>query len=444
MLSLDIEQSEESGWADDDRIHHIDNLRATLTLILVVQHTLIENASATPGFQSLPLTAFVFQCKTTLPSLFFFVSGYAASISRENVSLQPGTGRSDAEFLWRRTKRLFLPAVAYGAYGQAALWSILTKGWPLVFGGVGSTSDQGFAKLQGPVVYLVFLYAMDVAYVATQPSRQKATFTRLASSTTAPPPDHPRTHRSFPFVVRSTRDWYALSTTVLCAVALYTVAAACGGKSDHSFLRLAFELSTYDTIIPAAPFQFILAYMAGTQLYRWQRYMLIPTPFAFPAFAFALFSSSSFLLVAAMISPPFAEIIEIASSSPLHRSFINAGVNFHTILFALWNVYAFFTTSATLVSIYAQWEWTRRDWGIISRTSYVPAWFHMIPVVVFTRLLGADVGARVVPGTPLTAPPSDASQQSLEWRCLLVATGSIICSWFVGLSLAGLGEVLRC
>ena len=442
MLSLDIEQSEESSWVDEDRIHHIDNLRATLTIILIVQHTLIENASATPGFQSLPLSAFVFQCKTTIPGLFFFISGYAASISRENAWLQSGTGQSDAEFLWRRTKRLFLPAVAYGTYGQATLWTILTKGWPLVFGGVGATSDQGFAKLQGPVVYLVFLYAMDVAYVVMQPSRPKATFARLAPSEAVPPPDRPRIFRHFPFKVRSTRDWYALSASILCAVTIYTVAAACGGKSDHSFLRLVFELSTYDAIVPAAPFQFILAYMAGTQLYRWQRYMLIPAPFAFPAFVFAIFSSSSFLVVAAMISPPFAEVIEITASWRLHRSFINAGVNFHTVFFALWNMYAFFTASATLVSIYAQWDWTRRDWGIVARTSYVPAWFHMIPVVVFTRLLGADFGGRVYPTTPPTAPPD--AQQSLEWRCLLVATGSIICSWFVGLSLAGLGEVLRC
>ena len=96
MLSLDIEQSEESSWVDEDRIHHIDNLRATLTIILIVQHTLIENASATPGFQSLPLSAFVFQCKTTIPGLFFFISVYAARISWDKAWLQSGTGQRDA------------------------------------------------------------------------------------------------------------------------------------------------------------------------------------------------------------------------------------------------------------------------------------------------------------------------------------------------------------
>jgi hypothetical protein len=92
----------------------------------------------------------------------------------------------------------------------------------------------------------------------------------------------------------------------------------------------------------------------------------------------------------------------------------------------------FFGMASSIVSIYAQWAWARRDWGIVARHSYVPVWMHMIPVVMFAKSLAADGDG------------SELSLSSAGWRCFLVATGSIICSWFVGLLCAGLASVLGC
>ncbi|KAF6752618.1 hypothetical protein DFP72DRAFT_990993 [Ephemerocybe angulata] len=461
---LDLDDFDDANSSTDDyRTHFMDNLRTTLTILLIVQHSIIETAASSyPSFHSLSLTVFVFMTKTIIVGLFFFISGYAASISRTTSSTYYATGRSDPEFVWRRTLRLLFPGILYGALGHVILWMVLTKSWPSFFGGAGSVSTDdgfssptvwGFARFEGPVVHIIFLYALDMAYVFLQPAKKG----HIAGGISTPPvsgrvsprpsgderPSRSR-RQKLRLKVKSKKDWYMLAGAALGLLAIWTFAVTASGRSEKSPLRLGFNVASYDAIVPAAPFQYIFAYMAGIQLYRWQNYMLISPPYTFPAFFGALFASVSFLLLGMKTSPTLQEIVQLNTPWPVHPSFIDGGFNFHTFFFAVWNALTFFGLSATIVSIYAQWEWTRRDWGPVARHSYIPIWFHMIPVVFFVKLLAADGGwSPSRTGPPGSAAPALA-QESVVWRCFLVATGSVICSWFAGLTVAGAGWVMGC
>ncbi|TEB22890.1 hypothetical protein FA13DRAFT_1740553 [Coprinellus micaceus] len=464
---LDLEDYDDSnGSADDYRTHFMDNLRTTLTVLLIVQHSIIETASSSyPYFDSTPLTVFVFMCKTLIVGLFFFISGYAASISRSTPAAYYGAGRSDASFVWRRSLRLLFPAFLYGIFGHLIIWMVLTKSWPSFFGGAGSVSTEdgystpqvwGFARFEGPVVHILFLWVLDMAYVFLRPAK-KAVMAGIISTPrrSAPPPksDSERSISGNRFnasrrkaarmvKIRSRKDWYRLSGIALALLSVWTFAVTASGKSEKSPLRFGFNVASYDAIVPAAPFQHILAYMAGIQLYKWQNYMLIPSPYIFPAFIASLFSSVSLLLLSMAISPTMREIVQLNTPWPVHPSFVDGGFNYHTLFFSVWNAVTFFALASTIVSLYAQWEWTRRDWGSVARHSYIPVWFHMIPIVFFVRLLAADGGWSPSRAEAKWAP--GLAQESVVWRCFLVATGSTICSWFVGLAVAGCGWVLGC
>jgi hypothetical protein len=455
-LDLDEFDDADSSSVDDCRTHFIDNLRTTLTILLIIQHSIIETASSSyPYFHSQTLTVFVFMTKTIVVGLFFFVSGYAASISRITSSTYYSTGRSDPEYVWRRTVRLLFPGVAYAVLGHVILWMVLTKSWPNFFGSAGSVSTDdgystpmawGFARFEGPVVHILALYAMDMAYVYLRPSKRGVIAggvgTRSPRPEDARPIRAPQPRRNYRLVkIKSKNDWYTLVGVALGLLSLWTFAVAASGKSEKSLLRLGFNVASYDTVLPSAPFQYILAYMAGIQLYQWQNFMLISSPYASPAFFLALVTSVSSLQLAAKISPAIEEMIHLNTPWPVHPSFIDGGFNFHTLFFAVWNACTFFAMAATIVSVYAQWEWTRRDWGLVARHSYIPIWVHMIPVVVFVKLLAADGGWSASRGAS-SAPA--LAEESVAWRCFLVATGSVICSWFMSLSVVGAGWVLGC
>ncbi|KAJ2925246.1 hypothetical protein H1R20_g11842, partial [Candolleomyces eurysporus] len=190
--------------------------------------------------------------------------------------------------------------------------------------------------------------------------------------------------------VKSKRDWYILAGVVLGLISLWTFAVIAAAESEKSLLRLAFKLAWYDTIVPSAPFQHIFAYMAGTQLRQWDKHMLITRRYTLPTTFLTLGFSISSLLLAFQLSPSFREVVQLNISSPLHPSFLGGGFNLHTLFFCVWNILTFFGIASSIVSIYARWGWAKRDWGIVARHSYVPAWLHMIPVVMFAKLLAAD------------------------------------------------------
>ncbi|RXW20056.1 hypothetical protein EST38_g5808 [Candolleomyces aberdarensis] len=364
-LDLDeFDDADSSSSSDDCRTHFVDNLRTTLTVLLIIQHSIIETASSSyPYFHSQPLTIFVFMTKTIVVGLFFFVSGYAASISRITSSTYYSTGRSDPEYVWRRTLRLLFPGVAYAVLGHVILWMILTKSWPNFFGGAGSVSTDdgfstptawGFARFEGPVVHMLALYVMDMAYVFLRPSRRGVIAGGV--SMRSPRPDEPKSIRSPPakknyrlVKIKSKNDWYTLVGVALGLLSLWTFAVAASGKSEKSLLRLGFNVASYDTVLPSAPFQYILAYMAGIQLYQWQNFMLIPSPYTFPAFFLAVVTSVSSLQLAAKVSPALQEMIHLNTPWPVHPSFIDGGFNFHTLFFAVWNAFLLISTTVRYV-----------------------------------------------------------------------------------------------
>lgn len=464
MLPLEIEEDDaySTSSLDDCRTHFMDNLRTTVTVLLIVQHAIIETAASSyPDFHSLTLPVFVTITKTIVVGLFFFISGFAASMSRNSPSSSTSyycaNGRTDAEFIWSRTIRLLLPGIVYGAAGHAVVWMFLTKTWPTFFGAAGSVSTDdgystpvawGFARFEGPVVHILFLYFLDIAYVLLRPTKRHGSIAGGVSLSPLPrdsrpaSPDHPHAskHTKFRMAnVKTPKDWYKLVSVGLGLLILWTFAVAAGGGGEKSLLRFGFNVASYDKVVPSAPFQYILAYMAGTRLYKWQTSILIPHPYTFPALFGSVFASVALLLVALASSPVLREMNQLNTPWPVHPSFIDGGFNFHAFFFAVWNASTFFTISVSLVSVFAQWEWTRRDWGPVARHSYVPAWLHMIPVVFFVKLLAADGGWSPSKATSPGAAAPALTHENVVWRCFLVATGSVICSWFIGLTVASVG-----
>jgi fucose 4-O-acetylase-like acetyltransferase len=104
--------------ADVRRTHWIDNLRTMLTALFITQHALTEAITATSSSPR-PLDIFIVLCKTLLPGLFYFVSGYIPSLCRSS----DGGGT----FTWKRTIWMLLPALLYGTAGHLMLWMVLTK-----------------------------------------------------------------------------------------------------------------------------------------------------------------------------------------------------------------------------------------------------------------------------------------------------------------------------
>ncbi|KAF8151340.1 hypothetical protein B0H34DRAFT_126325 [Crassisporium funariophilum] len=103
------------------RVHYLDNLRATLTLFLIFHHSVkealrspIDHTIALPlPFAPLSATtdAFLWGC-------FYFVSGYASLLS---LTSKPSIVR----FFLVKTIRIGVPAVAYIFPGQWALLFLL-------------------------------------------------------------------------------------------------------------------------------------------------------------------------------------------------------------------------------------------------------------------------------------------------------------------------------
>ncbi|KAH6902545.1 hypothetical protein BKA70DRAFT_1196107 [Coprinopsis sp. MPI-PUGE-AT-0042] len=411
------------------RTHWIDNLRTTLTVLFILQHAIVEtttSASSTsppPFLRSLDL--FVVLCKTILPGLFFFVSGYTSALWRT-----PGSrSRSDGNFIWKRTLRLFLPAVLYGTIGHLMLWMILTKRWPQFFHspsigqvGGGGTLVWTFGRLEGPVVYLVFLYILDLVFVCLSPSRP------LQPQLPCTPPRKTRGNRHSrsapPPITITNRQWFLFLAGIIITLSTWTFASASMGWTQKPLSVFPVSIAAYDTISPAAPLQHIVAYIAGIWFFKHPQSMMIPTR---PAFA-ALVAFSTLSLAALHLSCGWhPETPQSFAPNPIG---LDTGMNFPTLPYAIWTTCSFVGISLPLISLFAQWNFTRRDWGTISQCSYTCIWVHMIPVIVFSRLVAGD-------GSRITGEWIGLGRGRWE-GFILVAAGSIVSSWGVGLLWNGL------
>ncbi|EAU81647.2 hypothetical protein CC1G_02663 [Coprinopsis cinerea okayama7 len=409
---------------ENDRTHFIDNLRATLVATLIVQHAINETAATSyPHFDSLPLSLFVLLSKTVVPGLFFLISGYASSITRITESSgYYGGGRSDAEFIWRKTIRLLLPALVYGGIGHVVLWMVLTKSLPSTFFDGGPLA-WSFSRLEGPIAYLAFLYLMDMAYVSLFPARRGA----------SPLPSEKRRSqpRSFETLVKSKRDWYTAVLAAVLLLSIWTFLVAASGRTDQPTFTFPISFAAYDPISPVAPFQYIFAYMAGARLYKWQNHILIPYNYAVPAFALSLVTSLGTFILAHEYSPSLQKLLDLNTPSAIHPSFVDGGFNLHTLFYAVWTTCSFVAISLTLVSIFAHSGWTRRDWGVVTKHCYLPVWLHMLPIAVLTRSFAADEGRW-----------GELWERGVEWRCFLVSGGSVLFSWVASFFIVFMGRIL--
>src|SRR6266545_6100860 len=97
------------------RKDYVDNLRCTLTILLVLHHAVFETAITTE--HSTAVAMFITMQKTFLWSLFFFVSGYSTSLS------QASRATTLRNYVTKGIK-VTLPALAYAVIGQWALFTL--------------------------------------------------------------------------------------------------------------------------------------------------------------------------------------------------------------------------------------------------------------------------------------------------------------------------------
>ncbi|KAH6903918.1 hypothetical protein BKA70DRAFT_582140 [Coprinopsis sp. MPI-PUGE-AT-0042] len=405
-----------------ERTHWVDNLRTTLTVLFILQHAVLETTSASstssPPFPR-GLDFFVVLCKTTLPGLFFFTSGYTSALWRSPGS----TSRTDGNFIWKRTLRLVLPAVLYGTIGHLMLWMVLTKRWPQFFHSpsIGQVGGGGslvwtFGRLEGPVVYLVFLYILDVAFVCLSPSRP------VAQQLPCTPPRKTRGNRQSrptpPPTTATNQRWCLSLAGIIVTLSLWTFTTASMGWTQKPLSVFPISIAAYDNMSPTAPLQHVVAYIAGIWFFKHPQSMMVPTR---PAFA-ALVAFSTLSLAALHLS--YEWNTETVRSFTASHIAVDTGMSLPTLLYAIWATCSFVGISLPLISLFAQSNWTRRDWGPISRCSYTCIWVHMIPVIIFSRLVAGETSGMG------------------EWTgfggggwegFVVVAAGSIVSSWGVGL-----------
>ena len=324
----------------------LDNLRCTLTILLVSHHAIIETAVA--GSHSVPVAIIVTFVKTFLWSTFFFVSGYSTALSQ-------GTRASTFTAFLKKGLKVNLPALLYAAIGQWALFTLLVDNWPYIFG--SDDNAKAYARLSGPVPYIILLFLFDSAAL-------------LLRQLTIPAWLYPN---------------IAPKSVILVAfitLTLYTFLDA-AFIVPYAWIPHIITYLVYDTPGPSFPLSHILAYTAGWQFRTLKRSILSSSSRgATLGLVISTAISSGSLYFAQLQWPPIAHLIRLQISNGPHAIFIQGGLNAHTAFFSFWSTFTLFTISISLISLFFHMDSTTTTWGWLGRKTYVQTYLHMIIVLV--------------------------------------------------------------
>lgn len=324
----------------------LDNLRCTLTILLVTHHAIIETAIA--GSRSIPVAIVVTLVKTFLWSTFFFVSGYSTALSQ-------GTRSSTFTSFLKKGVKVNLPALLYAAVGQWALFTLLSRNWPYIFG--SDDNPTAYARFSGPVPYVILLFLFDSVAL-------------LLRQITMPAWLHPNiAPKSAILVGFITLTLYTFLNTV------YIV--------PNTWIPHIVTYVLYDTPDPSFPLSHILAYTAGWQFRSLKRSILSSSSrsAALGLFASTAISSAS-LYFAQLQWQPIAQFIRLQISTGPQVVFIDGGLNAHTTFFSFWSSFTFFAISISLISLFFHMDSTSTAWGWFGRKTYIQTYLHMVVILV--------------------------------------------------------------
>ena len=328
------------------RKDYLDNLRCTLTILLVLHHATFETAVTTE--YSTAVAMFITMQKTFLWSLFFFVSGYSMSLSQVSRATTLGN-------YVKKGVKVTLPALAYAVIGQWTLFTLLSTGWPDIFGKQNNT--QAYARFSGPVPYVLLLLLFDSSAVVI---RQLA----------FPPWVYPSL---------SPNHITVLGFIILTGYTFLNAAFVSPLFSIPSFLSFL----VYDMPDVCFPVSHIMAYWAGWQFKTLKRSILAPSSrIALSRLLTSSLVSFTSLYYAQLHWKPLARLLHTQLSNEQKTIFIDGGLNGHTIAFAFWSSFTYFTISVSLISTFFHVTWTSSKWGWLGRYTYVQTYLHMIPILL--------------------------------------------------------------
>lgn len=352
------------GLTRPQRIHYVDNLRASLTVLLIFHHAAVECT-----LSNLPMHIFININKAALWGLFFFVSGYSSTLALGSST--------DLQFLVSRMVKIGLPAWVYAVIGHRLLFIVLTVLWSDVFG--NTVPGWVYSLLSGPVVYVFYLLLMDCAHLGTRWWKREW-------------PDSIPSVLTSVFRPSSQQQFYTSIELAAIALALYIFVSCLGIQipllSIYRFLSNDFP--SFD-----APVAYAIAYVVGVNFPQIQSdYMNITSSRGYGTLCISLLVSSSSLTIAQQLSTSLHQFIQLRDQ----YFFVNAGLNPHTAFYAIWCTFVFLTIPYSVVSIFSKSSWANREWGFLARHTYIQMYVNMIPILVtvhYTRWVG-DVFLRVV------------------------------------------------
>ncbi|PPQ95699.1 hypothetical protein CVT26_008383 [Gymnopilus dilepis] len=365
-----VGSTEEPKKEQRKRIHSLDNLRAFLVFLLILQHAALETVAYVPDFsdakyprQALFLTLFVTLTRHTVVGLLFFVSGLASAYSmvvnrRKFIPLV---------FLFSKACQTtgFVIACRYAMRGLLRIYGP----WPEDDGQARSffaTKDGNSWLLLGPVAYVLLLFAFDSIYTIGRTINLKfKVYNR--------------------FITSKTR-YKVAQYTALVVLQLWITFVVTGIFRPPAFLLP--YLSIYHAM-PHFPVQYLMAYLAGVHYVSFHKYLLTETPprysplvlsiriFIYSALLFAMYRRWPVHLhdLSSLTTPP-----KYAVYASLAEPFKNPG-----IYYGAWSVTTFFVISPTVIQLFFTNKHLRKDWGIISRVTFLQPLIHMYFVMGLAR-----------------------------------------------------------
>ncbi|PPQ66984.1 hypothetical protein CVT26_009945 [Gymnopilus dilepis] len=361
------------------RVHWVDNLRTFLTVSLIFHHAVLETAYARRSSSEpeiLLLSLYTALHKSLLWTLFFFTSGYSASLAVNQTLTNSSRGAAWA-FFQSRTLKVVLPALLYGMLGRALLFLFLTFGWEDIFGSY--KSFLSFVRLSGPVPFVAMLFAFDCSYLFVRWIRRHPDLSHWSSFPNTSP-----------------------SQTLAVAFLVFILSTFLGCIWTYQPLYPILIFWPYDVPYPGAPTSFLIAYITGVNLLPIQRYIASISTLGSirkhigVAFLLSLTCAGLSLGLAQHLWPPLSDFIRLNRSGGLRQDpfFKQGGLNAHTVFFTLWMALVFFVVQPLSVGIFTRYG--KRNFGIMTRHTYGMTYVNAIPILIASYYIRASVHSLIL------------------------------------------------
>ncbi|KAF8889445.1 hypothetical protein CPB84DRAFT_1785593 [Gymnopilus junonius] len=352
------------------RIRALDNLRAFLVFLLVLQHAILETVAHIPDYsdekyprQSLFLTLFVTLTRHNVVGLLFFVSGLSSVFSmtvhkRHYIPLFFALVK-----IWQTT------IYVAGYYYAMQLLQRIYGPWSEEDGKQVSffAQQQGNTWiLSGPMAYILLLLVFDLTYAVARTINLRFKVYKR-------------------FVTNKVR-YNVAKYTALVVLQFWISFVSIG------LLRPPTALVPYLAVFnPTSlfPIQYILAYMAGLHFASIYKLLLTETAprFSILGVSVRLFLASSTLFSLYRHFP--AAMYELSNLTAAPRYAISSpnvfDNRYSATFYGYWSTLFFFLLSQSIIQLFFTNTYLKKDWGIVSRASFILPFIHMFFVMGLAR-----------------------------------------------------------